>query len=115
MESVAVELDVGELCKQLAINDNELRDRSARGLRGRKANLRSFFDLRTKRVVTRVHDRRATRLASGEIQGSILIWNNSCTFAGGRAYRTVLFTLMFRNLSNGMMTLAKWARLAKGK
>jgi hypothetical protein len=24
MESIAVEVDVGELCKQLAINDNEL-------------------------------------------------------------------------------------------
>jgi hypothetical protein len=38
-------------------------------------------------------------------------------FAGGLAERTVLFTLMFRNLSNGMMTLASKgaSSLARGK
>jgi hypothetical protein len=84
MESLAAEADLGELCKQFAINDNDLRDRSARGLRRRKANLRSLFYLRTIRVVTRVHDRLATGLASGEMQSSTLICNHFLMFAGGR-------------------------------
>ena len=46
-------------------------------------------------MVTRVHDRLATGLASGEMQSSTLICNNFLMFAGGLAYRTVLFTLMF--------------------
>jgi hypothetical protein len=46
-------------------------------------------------VVTRVHDRLATGLAGGEMQSSTLICNNFLMSAGGLAYRTVLFTLMF--------------------
>ena len=67
-------------------------------------------------MVTRVHDRLATALASGEMQSSTLICNNFLMFAGGLADRTVLFTLMFRNPSNGMTLGSKWASsLARGK
>ncbi len=40
-------------CKRFAIKDNGICDRSERGFEGHNAKLRSFFSLRTLRVVTR--------------------------------------------------------------
>ena len=61
MEGVVVDVRVRRPCKQFAIKDNGICDRSARGLDGHKAKLHSFFPLRTIRVVTRVLDCRLIR------------------------------------------------------
>lgn len=54
MEGVVVEVRLIAPCKQFAIKDNGISDRSALGLDIHKAKLHSFFFLRTIRVVTDV-------------------------------------------------------------
>ena len=63
-------------------------------------------------MVTRVHDRLATGLAGGEMQSSILICNNFLMSAGGLAYRTVLFTLVFSQTINRDDSWVKVGELA---
>lgn len=53
MEEGVVEECVRASCKQFAIKDNGSCDRSQRGINDHRAKLRSFFSLRTTRVVTR--------------------------------------------------------------
>ena len=43
MEGVVVEVRARAPCKHLAIKDNRICDRSARGFDGQKANVHSFF------------------------------------------------------------------------
>jgi hypothetical protein len=53
MEGVVVKVCLIEPCKRLAIKGNGICDLSAGGFCGHKANLHSFFSLRTIRVVIR--------------------------------------------------------------
>jgi hypothetical protein len=57
MEGVVVEVRVRAPCNRFANKGNGICNRTARGFDSHKANLHSFFPLRTIRVVTRGLDR----------------------------------------------------------